>query len=881
MCSPQHSKQNHPSDPPHSHPQTQPMEQEPQNPQIPEIPCNQEPEQVIPEEKPNLHHQGGPKSSLEENPDHQSLGKPLVLPIPGVDVPHSGGDMTYAPLISQTNPHKRLSKRKKGKCNARKQQAIDRRLNALLGKLRPIPFIPSKILDFCSHEKLLKGLGLWEFVHIGFNTDVRVDLIAQLVATYDPKSRRSCVNGEKIGVSRADLARALRLPVKKEKGDVVNLDVEAFCEESIGFIEDFVSIWVLLHDDTWMMPNEVLHWIKVIRDGSPEKVDWAGLVWFMVEKELTQGEQLEDCYYAVHLQYLIKSQREEVFFSKELEKAELGVDVKEVELEKAELGVDGNEVELEKAELSIDVKEVGLEKAELGIDDKEAELGIDVKELEKAELGVDNKELEKAELGVEDNEEELEKAELGVDAKEEELEKAELGVEAKDEELGKVELSVEVMEEESGVGFKEEELEKADFLGVEIKGEENGDVKVGGVTEGRDEESVLREPNIELSLGQDMEKTEEVNDAVAMDVEEHIGEQLEEEEQEQWQPLDGNNDVLENNYLRLCTNEAVTLDDHKEEKDESEDLVDEEGVEGDYGEEQEKEDGFTGIFLQTREASQIPFYSNVHLHDQPSIELVSPGTDLNTSAPSFACGSKREVEHNHDDDIAHQPHGSNKRLKIEGPSNNIPSDFGTIMGQMQQWMTKARTMYEAKEQTEEQLNIHKQILLDECHRRDAAIAHLQTTTSEELQKRDNMIYRLERELFMMGNIVEGYKKALKDTHKAFAEYRQRIQLPEEPIYKDAGPGGLVLSTAEIEKLRVKQEEEYKSNCLMLHLKAEEALEDYTGEFEMYMDKVNLLGIRLMSISSNVVELKEMYAKRRKNLETHQKADEARDATAEE
>nr|GMD33392.1 probable serine/threonine-protein kinase kinX isoform X1 [Ipomoea batatas] len=869
MCSPQHSKQDYPSDPSHSHPQTQPMEQEPQNPQIPESPRNQDPQGVIPEEKPNLHHQEGPKSSLEENPDHQSSGKPLVLPIPGVDVPHSGGDMFDAPLISQTNPHKRLPKRKKGKCNARKQQAIDRRLNALLGKLRPIPFIPSKILDFCSHEKLLKGLGLWEFVHIGFNTDVRVDLIAQLVATYDPKSRRSCVNGEKIGVSRADLARALRLPVKKEKGDVVNLDVEAFCEESIGFIEDFVSIWVLLHDDTWMMPNEVLHWIRVIKDGSPEKVDWAGLVWFMVEKELTQGEQLGDCYYAVHFQYLIKSQREELFFGKELEKAELGIDVKEVELEKAELGVDGNEVELEKAELGVDGNEGELEKAELSIDVKEAEM-------EKAELSIDVKEaeMEKAELSIDVKEAEMEKAELGIDVKE-----VELGVEVK--ELEKAELGVEVMEEESGVGFKEEELEKADFLGVEIKGEENGDVKVGGVTEGQDEESVLREPNIELSLGQDMEKTEEVNDAVAMDVEEHIGEQLEEEEQEQWQPLDGNNDVLENNYLRLCTNEAVTLDDHEEEKDESEDLVDEEGVEGDYGEEQVKEDGFTGIFLQTREASQIPFYSNVHLPDQPSIELVSPGTDLNTSAPSFACGSKREVEHNHDDDIAHQPHGSNKRLKIEGPSNNIPSDFGTIMGQMQQWMTKARTMYEEKERTEEQLNIHKQILLDECHRRDAAIAHLQTTTSEELQKRDNMIYRLERELFMMGNIVEGYKKALKDTHKAFAEYRQRIQLPEEPIYKDAGPGGLVLSTAEIEKLRIKQEEEYKSNCLMLHLKAEEALEDYTGEFEMYMDKVNLLGIRLMSISSNVVELKEMYAKRRKNLETHQRAEGARDATAEE
>ncbi|XP_019159418.1 PREDICTED: uncharacterized protein LOC109156069 isoform X2 [Ipomoea nil] len=809
MCSSQHSEEDDPIDPPHSH--RQPMEEEPQNPQIPESPRNQEPQQVIPgEEKPNLHHQEDPKSSFEENPDHQSSGKALALPIP-VDVPHSGGDMSDAPLISQPNPHKRLPKRKKGKCNARKKRAIDRRLNSLMGKLHPVPFIPSKILDFYSHQKLLKGLGLWEFVNIGFNADVRVDLIAQLVATYDPKLRRSCVNGEKIAVSRADLARALSLPVKKEKGDVVNLDVEEFSEESIGFLEDFVSIWVLLHDDIWMMPNEVLHWIRVIKDGSPEKVDWAGLVWFMVEKELTQGEQLEDCYYAVHLQYLIRSQREEVFFSKELEKAELGIDVEEVELEKAELG--------------IDVKDVELEKAEMGVEDKEEELG-------------------KAEMGVEDKEEE-------------ELGKAVLGIEDKEEELGKAELGVEDMEEEMGVGFKEEELEKADFLGVGIKGEENGYVKVGGVTEGRDEESVLIESNIKLSLGHDMEKTEEVNDAMAMDV----GEQLEEDEQEQWQLLDGKNDMGEP-FLRLCTSEAVTLDDLEEMKDESENLVDEEEeeVEGDYGEEQ----GFPGIFLQTGEVSQIPFSNNGHLHDQPSIELVSSGTDLN--------GNKRVVDHNHDDDdIPYQPHGGNKRSRIEGPSDNIPSDFGTIMEQMQQRMTKARMMYEAKEQTEAQLNIHKQILLDECHKRNAAIEHLERTTPEEIQKRDNMIYRLERELFMMGNIVEGYKKALKDTHKAFAEYRQRFQLPEEPIYKDAGPGGLVLSTAEIEKLRLKQEEEYRSNCLMLQMKAEEALEGYTAVFEMYMDKVTVIGIRLMSISSDVEELKEMYGKRRKDLETHQKA----------
>ncbi|KAL2556510.1 PfkB domain-containing protein [Forsythia ovata] len=42
----------------------------------------------------------------------------------------------------------------------------------------------------------------------------------------------------------------------------------------------------------------------------------------------------------------------------------------------------------------------------------------------------------------------------------------------------------------------------------------------------------------------------------------------------------------------------------------------------------------------------------------------------------------------------------------------------------------------------------------------------------------------------MGSVLDGYRNALKDTQKAFAEYRQSALLLKEPVYKDAGPGGL-------------------------------------------------------------------------------------------
>ncbi|GAA0149329.1 hypothetical protein LIER_08536 [Lithospermum erythrorhizon] len=71
-------------------------------------------------------------------------------------------------------------------------------------------FPPSKILYFAKHGKLLMKLGFWDFVHIGFDRTVRIDLIAQLVATYDSKARCSFVDGVRIRVNRPDLGGGRR-----------------------------------------------------------------------------------------------------------------------------------------------------------------------------------------------------------------------------------------------------------------------------------------------------------------------------------------------------------------------------------------------------------------------------------------------------------------------------------------------------------------------------------------------------------------------------------------------------------------------------------------------------------------------------------------------
>ncbi|CAA2966518.1 Hypothetical predicted protein [Olea europaea subsp. europaea] len=770
------------------------------------------------------------QSEDQENPEAPKVQESfaelhVVLPITDPHMAVSEGSVT----TPSHNPQNRrgVNKRKKGKSNVKKQQAIEKKLQALMEKLNPIPSIPPNMLDFSKHEKLLKKLGLWDFFHLEFDRDVRVDLIAQLVATYDPKLRCSYVNEFRIAVNRADMARAFKLPLKKEKGNVsgvesVDLDSELVSEDSKVFIEDFVSKCVLLHEDLWVTPVEVVNWLTMIRKGHPEKVDWATFFWLMMEKELTKGERLGDCYYASHFQYLIKSQREEVLLLREEETA------------------------MEKVELNVEVKE------EDGVNEE------DVKT--KEEDGVNEEDMKaNEEDGV--NEED-------VKAKEE-------------EEDGVNEENVKAKEEEDGVNEENEEEEE--------EGVNEEDVKVGVEGEGPEVEgNVMDGLNFELTLGQDVvEEEEEVKNAEMIDVDncKEDAELEEQEEQGRWD-LDGKNN-MGRHFMGRCSMEEDrgfgSLEDRKEDEGDMEEDEEEGEGEGEEGEEEAEDglnilsnvnalegDGLTGNLLQTMEANLMGFGSQGQLRDHAMVDLRVDMRHMDSAAPFFNNNNigKRVMEH--DNDIPHND--SNKRLKINDPWDQKPGDFGTCMAQMQHLMDRARVMYEEKEQAQEHLSLNQQLLLNELQKRDSMIEHLHKTKLDEIQKRDGELYRYERELYLMGGILDGYRKALKETQRAFAEYRQRAQLPEEPLYKDTGPGGLMLSTGEIEKLREKQEEEYRINCSILEQKAKEAEEGYTGQFEAFLEKINMLDKKLTGLETDATELIDCYRKK-ENLKTEEKVSE--------
>lgn len=188
---------------------------------------------------------------------------------------------------------------------------MNEKLSLITCNLRPVPFPLSKFFhfSFSKHESLLRSLGLWDFVHLRLDCNIRCDLLALLIANYDPATSSSDVNNARIKIGRSALAHALGLPTKKVASEPFDLP-----QESLSFLLEFLQNYVLLHGDDWTAPDEVLAAVQDIKSGRPQNVGWAGLVWGMVKKELLQVAELPlFCYYASHLQHLMKSQQPELF----------------------------------------------------------------------------------------------------------------------------------------------------------------------------------------------------------------------------------------------------------------------------------------------------------------------------------------------------------------------------------------------------------------------------------------------------------------------------------------------------------------------------------------------------------------------------------------
>ncbi|KAI4383331.1 hypothetical protein MLD38_009181 [Melastoma candidum] len=741
-------------------------------------------------------------SSPSSNPNPNATD-PTLLPDPSRQTPQPPPP-TLPPLTASASFSRGRGGKKQPRALKKKhQQKLD-----LLRGTRLVPFSPQKTLDFTHHEELLRRLGLWDFLHLDLDRTLRPDLVLELIATYEKGARCASVKGLKVRVGRADLARALGFPGGRWKEGVGGGEGEIDGKSDgavIGFLLDVVNNWVLLHDDdTWIVPKEVSDWLVLLKEGSFDKVDWAGVVWFMVEKELSAATSLGSCYYASHLQCLIRNQRPKLFVEGEKE---------------------GDEVEVD----DDDVEEV-LEEEE------DSKMG-EVEENNSLELSLGNENTE--EFHREDEE-------RGPDLLDSRIDKEEIcdkdgdsgGGQGLDRKDGVDDIDIEHVEEEKGycdgknVADDVMDCEEGKEV-VEEKGEERC-ISGRWLFDGKTDAGVhfLQQ----CSLGNDM---------------------VDKDGDEKGTGVEGN----------VVSEEGIV--ENGEEDDEDVDEADENEEElGEFSVLQkfsELERLPSSNFLQVMESEQIPFNPGMQIRDASCGDFVGDRPEnhvMGSTSSMFSNPGKRGIDQNGDDLLQHTLGGSNKRIRTDDQWDPKSSDFYSCLDQMQHLMDKARMIYASKEQNYAESGMNRQLLMS-VQQRDNVIEQLQKLRDEDMLKRQQEVRRLEQELYMMTDLLDGYRKALKEINRAFTEYRARCPQLDEPLYRDVpGSGGLVLSASEFETLQAKKEEEERIQLLMIKDKLNEVKATFDDQFEAHCEAINMLNSKLLAIEKQFVDIKEFATKRK-------------------
>ncbi|KAJ1259456.1 hypothetical protein BS78_10G156800 [Paspalum vaginatum] len=229
------------------------------------------------------------------------------------------------------------------------------------------------------HEAALRALGLLDFALLDLHSAApRPDLVAPLIAYYDSVNKRSFVDGVRVSVSRHILSRALSLPSKPVAGVAAPSDVDPAA--AVPAVMQLLQDHVLLpfqgdEDDISILPQEVAAAQEAVREGNAHRVDWAGLIWGLVEKEILELPKRDDgvCYYGPHLQRLIRFQKPKLF--EPLEQEDRGDVVMEASAD----------VEMDEEDGDADVKSKSLEELDMGGGD--AYKDVRSKSLEESELG--------------------------------------------------------------------------------------------------------------------------------------------------------------------------------------------------------------------------------------------------------------------------------------------------------------------------------------------------------------------------------------------------------------------------------------------------------------------------------------------------------------
>ncbi|XP_006657030.2 uncharacterized protein LOC102704430 [Oryza brachyantha] len=725
-------------------------------------------------------------------------------------------------------------------------------------RLQPLPAPPLAPAEGSPEEAALRALGLLDFARLGpslSSEPLRPDLVAPLVAYHDPAQRRSFVRGVRVGVSRKHFADALCLPCKPAPtAPQPEADPAAVVAASQELLQAYV-LPLFQGDDMCILPQEVVAAEQAVKDGSAHRVDWAGLIWGLVEKEMHDLPKRDDglCYYGAYLQRLIRAHKPELFEQTEEERGEAVLEVSDMEEEEADDDADAKSKsmeELESGDADADERSNCLDKLEIG----GADLGSNsLEELESGDANVRGENAEELELAVED---ELNKGlddtdAANVDANHMDLDESEATDEdAKGKSFGESEMGFVSV---GAVSVTHEVMLPNDEDAAEAAAEEDGDTAMatvdkdaGSLTETlvmTHEEFVAVPEDDDEEADGDEEKDAtglslgigSVNDYDSTDMEEDAnvenlceGDSANEEAEESEEDAFGQYRSEEMNWTmgdeKGHGSDFVNLQFENLNKGDVE-IRNEVSYDDEFSGKMGSLHGMTSTNL-LQAMSSIPATYNVseNAPDLSSGEFLAMGADAHKNGLDLGTGSSYFFENNgkrHIGEIEeyndHMPgneqfdqRNQHKRLRNSNNSSISPGSavFNAHFAEpFQNLMSKASMFYEQKERELQDVLVEKQYLANLLQEKEQIIQSLNSARFEQENKWQAEIRRFEHDLNVMAQLVTGYRRALKQNRASFDEYRKKFPC-DKPRYCDVpGGGGLVLSVKELEKKRLEEEQQ--------------------------------------------------------------------------
>ncbi|KQK06451.1 hypothetical protein BRADI_2g26413v3 [Brachypodium distachyon] len=777
----------------------------------------------------------------------------------------------------------KLKKPLTGKLRAAAERLANLRAHLRLHPLDPPPCSLSAAAS--PHEAALRSLGLLDFARLDLESQPpRPDLVAQLIAYYDPSQHRSFVLGNvRLGISRTDLVRALSLPPKPAStAPPPDVDPAAVISAVLEFMQSYI-LPPFQGDDMCILLQEVASAEQAVKDGSAHRVDWAGLIWGLVEKEILEVPKRDDgvCYYWPYLQRLISTQKPNLFqVVKEEERGEVALEVSadtEMDEEDGDADAMSKNLELGLMDADADVRSKIMEESGFELVDEVARDKIleepeiegaalasnNLEELEEGDVDVRSKSMEELELGVVD---------VAANARSKiSLETPNNGTSFDDSKAGdELELGLVSLE---AVTVTHQMLTSNDEVSAEWEGDEDAsrgaaekdasplaEMKEDEKSDGEEEKDTTG-----LSLGissvndYDSRDAEENASVENLDVDDSDNEEAKESEDDAFVGYRGGVDmdlaIGDDKGDEGTTQFSQQYDQHTF-RMEFENLN-----KGDIGMRNEVsfDDGFS-----VKMGSLNGMQSTDLLHAMNSIpSTYKNGMDMGPGSSIFGGNNgKRHIGEidGCNDHMQEQPQfslGSQQKRMQNCNDSSVPpgsSVFNTnIAGPIQNLMLEASMLYEQKDRALQDVLLEKQHLVNLLDEKDAIIHSMDSARFEQENKRKEDLRRFEHDLNEMGKLVSGYKAALKHTAASFFEYRKKFPCNKFRYHDVAGGGGLVLGVKELERNRLKEEERNLAAANeMIHFFELE----WFSKIDKWTERLNLLCSKMEGLARDIHFLKE-------------------------